>query len=71
MPQLDLAELELEYVLDRHLTKKGNTDVTQVLIKWSSLPDEFATWEDYYVVKNHYPAASVWDMLNPEEEAVS
>jgi hypothetical protein len=58
VPQLDLAELELEYVLDHHLTKKGNTDVTQVLIKWSSLPDEFATWEDYYVIKNHYPAAS-------------
>jgi hypothetical protein len=43
VPQLDLAEFEPEHVLDRRLTKKGNTTVTDVLIKWSSLPDKFAT----------------------------
>jgi hypothetical protein len=41
--QLDLAEFEPKRVLDHRLTKKGNVVVTQVLIKWSSLPGAFAT----------------------------
>jgi hypothetical protein len=43
VPQLDLAEFEPERVLDHRLTKKGNAIVAQVLIKWSSFPDAFAT----------------------------
>jgi hypothetical protein len=37
-PQLDLKDLEPGLILDQRLTKKGNRAVTQVLIKWTSLP---------------------------------
>jgi hypothetical protein len=43
LPQLDLLDLEPEAVLDRRLSKKGNSTVVQVLVKWSSLPLEMAT----------------------------
>jgi hypothetical protein len=46
--QLDLCELEPELRLDRRLTKKGNAAITQILVKWNSLPK--ATWEDYSVL---------------------
>jgi len=49
-----------ELILDRRLVKKGNSAVPQVLVKWSKLPASSATWEDYYVVKQQFPAASAW-----------
>jgi hypothetical protein len=43
-PQLDLANLQPELILDRRLSKKGNAAVTQVLVRWSSLLANMATW---------------------------
>jgi hypothetical protein len=60
VPHLDVAELEPEVILERRLVKKGNAAITQVLVKWSQLPTEMATWEDYYVLQQWYPEASVW-----------
>jgi hypothetical protein len=37
LPQLDIAELQPELILNRRLMKKGNAAVVQVLVKWSSL----------------------------------
>jgi hypothetical protein len=34
--------------------------VPQVHVKWTSLPEDCATWEDYYVVKQRFPAALAW-----------
>jgi hypothetical protein len=59
-PQLDLAELEYEAILQRRLSKKGNAAVTQLLVKWTTLPEAMAIWEDYYVLKSRYPAAAVY-----------
>jgi hypothetical protein len=70
-PQLDLADLKPESVLDRRLTKKGNAAVTQVLIKWNSLPAELATWEDYSVLKVRYPSAAAWGQAGPQGGVVS
>jgi hypothetical protein len=56
-PQLDLAELEPEEILDMQLTKKGNSTIVQVLVKWSTLSRDLATWEDYYVLRARYPSA--------------
>jgi hypothetical protein len=36
----------LEEVLESRLVKKGDTEVAQVLIKWSNMSQELATWED-------------------------
>ena len=35
-----------ELVLDRRLKTKNNRVVSQLLIKWSGLPLDLATWED-------------------------
>lgn len=45
-PTLDIDQLEPELILDRRLTKKGNSAITQVPVKWTSLPKDSATWED-------------------------
>jgi hypothetical protein len=62
-PQLNLAELEPEQIIDKRLIKKGNAAVTQILVKWTSLPVELATWEDYYVLKSCYPTAAAWGQV--------
>jgi hypothetical protein len=43
-PQLDLMDLEPEEVLDECLSKKGNTVVPQILVKWTGVPAEMETW---------------------------
>jgi hypothetical protein len=48
-------------ILQRWLVRKGNSATPQVLIRWAHVPDECATWEDYYVLKNRYPDAALWD----------
>jgi hypothetical protein len=47
-------------ILDCRLVKKGNKAVSQVLIRWSNIPQESATWEDYYVLRQKFPDAGVW-----------
>jgi hypothetical protein len=42
------------------LTKKGNSTIVQVLVKWSTLSRDLATWEDYYVLRARYPSAPTW-----------
>lgn len=48
-------------ILQRRLVHKGNNATPQILVKWAHLPDAMATWEDYYVLKNRYPMASLWE----------
>lgn len=57
---LEASPLIPEAVLDRRLVKKGNSAIPQVLVKWSSLPDAFATWEDLYVLQKRFPACLAW-----------
>ncbi|OIT37800.1 putative mitochondrial protein [Nicotiana attenuata] len=42
-------------VLGRRMIKRGNKAVTQVLIQWSNLLPEEATWEDYGFIKSQFP----------------
>ncbi|XP_075099353.1 uncharacterized protein LOC142176168 [Nicotiana tabacum] len=42
-------------VLGRRMIKRGNKVVTQVLIQWSNLLSEKATWEDYGFIKSQFP----------------
>lgn len=60
-PDLTAAAPVPVAILQRRLVRKGNAAAPQVLIKWAHLPDEMATWEDYYVLKNRYPDALLWD----------
>ena len=57
---LSSHDTEPEAVLDRRLVKRGNTAIPQVLVKWTNLPAQTATWEDFYVVKQKFPASAAW-----------
>jgi hypothetical protein len=56
-------------VLDRRLVKKGHRAVPQVLVQWSGLPEDSATWEDFYVVKQRFPDALAWGQATSPEGA--
>jgi hypothetical protein len=56
-------------ILDRRLVKKGNKAVSQVLIRWSNIPHESATWEDYYVLRQKFPDARAWGQAGSVEGA--
>jgi hypothetical protein len=60
LADLDQEPVVPEAILQRRLVRKGNTAVPQVLIKWTSLPEDAATWEDYYVVTKQFPDAVAW-----------
>jgi hypothetical protein len=49
-----------EQVLDRKLVPRGRRTIQQVLIKWSSLPESLATWEDFESIKQRFSAAPAW-----------
>ncbi|KAF0897123.1 hypothetical protein E2562_033674, partial [Oryza meyeriana var. granulata] len=38
--------------------KKGNVAHVQGLLKWTNLPADHATWEDYEVAKQRFPSSS-------------
>lgn len=48
-------------ILQRRLVRKGNVAAPQVLVQWAHLPVDAATWEDYYVLKQRYPDAALWE----------
>jgi hypothetical protein len=60
LPLLDSKETEPERVLDRRLIKKGNTAIVQVQVKWTGIPAEAATWEDWNTLKSRFPAVGAW-----------
>lgn len=59
---VDLSARELVpiKVLDRHLVKKGNNAIPQVLVQWSGLQADSATWEDWYNIKERFPEVEAW-----------
>jgi hypothetical protein len=57
---LDMYDLESELILERRLAKKGNAAITQVLVKWTQLPAQMGTWEDYQLLKTQFPDAASW-----------
>jgi hypothetical protein len=59
-PALDTLETSPEKILDRRLVKKGNTAVPQVLIKWTCVPEDSATWEDWEILKVKFPSVLTW-----------
>jgi Chromo (CHRromatin Organisation MOdifier) domain len=58
-------------ILDRRLTKRNNKAVTELLIKWSNLEDEDATWEVYEDLVHHFPLNKLEDKLRVEEGILS
>jgi hypothetical protein len=40
--------------------RKGSSAITQVLIKWTGLPPEMSSWEEYNVLKSRFPNSAIW-----------
>jgi hypothetical protein len=65
---LDVVPLSVEMpefrvpqrILQTRGVTKGNRLVQQVLVTWSDLPDELATWEDHDALCQCYPFAPAW-----------
>jgi len=70
VPSLDTSETIPEAVLDRRLVKKGNSAIPQALIKWSNIPAEAATWEDWDVLKHRFPEILSWGQESSQGGAV-
>ena len=60
MTDLEATAAQPEKIIERRLVEKGNNAVPQVLITWTGLPQDLATWEDYHVVKERFPKAPAW-----------
>jgi hypothetical protein len=57
---LSQGDVEPDQILNRRMVRKGNNAIVQVLVKWTGLPADAATWEDYEVVKVRFPTAHAW-----------
>jgi hypothetical protein len=63
---LDKGELMPETVLMRRLVKKGGKVVPQAKIKWKNLPEDAATWEDWYVLLKRFLAFLAGGPASPD-----
>jgi hypothetical protein len=56
-----LSELRVPVrVLQTRGLSKGNRLVQQVLVEWSGLPPDLATWEDQEALRQSFPLAPAW-----------
>jgi hypothetical protein len=62
-PALDTLDTVPERILDRRLVNKGGAALPQVLIKWSTLPEDAATWENWDTLKARFPAILTWGQV--------
>lgn len=53
-------------ILQRRLVQRDNEPITQILVQWSTLPEDCSTWEDYYALRRRFPQASIWDGEQPQ-----
>jgi hypothetical protein len=57
----EIAEYQvLKEILATRIRSKGNKEVEQVLMKWSHMPSELATWEDKISLQQHFSSATAW-----------
>jgi hypothetical protein len=54
-------------VLRTHMVDRGDHQVAQVLVQWSQLPPDLASWEDYHSLKQLFPAVPAWGQAGFKE----
>jgi hypothetical protein len=59
-PSADVQFQVPELILQKRLLARGHATVEQVLIKWSGMTKELATWEDLQALKQAFPLAPAW-----------
>lgn len=60
LPSVSDSSQKPENVLQRRTIRRPSGDVPQLLIKWSSWPEELATWEDEATIKLRFPEFTAW-----------
>lgn len=48
--------VKLVAILQRQMVKRNNVAGVRVLVQWSNLPPEDATWEDYEFLRAKFPS---------------
>ena len=59
------AEHSPDGVIDKKLVRVDGTFGPHVLIKWSDLPADLATWEDPIKLQQRYPTTLPWGQGGP------
>jgi hypothetical protein len=49
------------------LVTQGTNEVAQVRVRWSELPEDLATWEDYTALKQAFLQAPAWGQAGFQE----
>jgi hypothetical protein len=57
-------------VLQRRICRRGASTVSQVLVQWSGMSEELATWEDSEALRQHFPAAPAWGQAVSQGEGI-
>jgi hypothetical protein len=57
-----------EAVLDSRMINKRGVEVQQVLVKWSHMSQELATWEDKEALRQRFPAAPAWGLAGSQAQ---
>jgi hypothetical protein len=64
----DAVEYQVpEKVLASRMEKGGDVEVAQVLIKWSQMGADLATWEDKVALMQQFPAAPAWGQAGRQD----
>jgi hypothetical protein len=67
----DVSQFRIpQQVLGTRMVTRGTNQVAQVHVKWSELPDDLATWEDYTALKQAFPRAPTWGQTGFEESYI-
>jgi hypothetical protein len=54
------AMIEPAAIFERRMIRKGNAAAVQLKIAWAGLPESSATWEDYELMRRHFPTWDAW-----------
>jgi hypothetical protein len=60
LPTGDFAFSVPEMILQHRTVARGTTACAQILVKWTHMPAELATWEDVAELRQQFPRAAVW-----------
>lgn len=53
------------------MVQRGHRAATQVLVKWSTLPESKATWEYLYDLQLRFPTVNLMDKVLEGEEVLT
>jgi hypothetical protein len=66
LPPVPASSQQPEKILQRREVATQKGPVTQVLIQWTSWPEELATWEDEATIVARFPQVAAWGQAVPQ-----